>query len=68
VVVPLEIGSDAADASGAMASSAISAAATIATGSIFPLALPSRVDSDMYFPPLQFAAPCGALRRLTAVD
>ena len=31
-----------------MASIATSAAATIATGSIFPLALPSRVDSDMY--------------------
>ena len=50
VVVPLEIGLGvAAVAIGTMTSIAISAAATIATGSILPLALPSRVDSDMYF-------------------
>src|SRR5882757_683094 len=67
VVVPLLIGSDAADASGAMASIATSAAETIATGSIFPLALPSRVDSNIYFlhcslpPP---AVPCGDLRQV----
>ena len=47
VVVPLAMGSLAADANGAMASIATSAADTIATGSIFPLALPSRVESDI---------------------
>ncbi|MFT3863977.1 MAG: hypothetical protein QM729_06870 [Solirubrobacterales bacterium] len=48
VVEPLAIGFGvAADATGTMTSSATSAAATIETGNIFPLALPSRVDSDM---------------------
>jgi hypothetical protein len=55
----------AADASGAMASIATSAAATIATGSILPLTPPSRVDSGMYSS-IAFAAPAAALRRLTA--
>jgi hypothetical protein len=50
-----------------MASIATSAAATTAAGSIFPLALPSRVESVMYFlhcslpPP---AVPCGDLRQV----
>ena len=66
VVVPPATGlGAAADANGAKAGIARAAAATIATGSILPLALPSRVESDMYslhcVPP-----PAAAPRRLTA--